>query len=123
VRARAAGKAARDAVRKSSAISSTAPWHPPCEEAFERRNGLETKGTIMTSTIATRSIRLATLAAVGFTLAGLTGCSSGINTMTAPTTATRMGHSGAYPIDDPSPRAADSRMPPVVGRGYGYMGG
>jgi hypothetical protein len=89
----------------------------------ERRNGLQPKGTIMTSTIATRSVRFAALAAIAVTLASLTGCSSGINTMTAPTTATRMGHFGAYPIDDPSPTAKDSHMPPVIGRGYGYMGG
>jgi hypothetical protein len=77
----------------------------------------------MSSKFATRTVRLATLAAVVVTLASLTGCSSGINTMTAPTTATRVSHNGTFPIDDPSPVPAGSHMPPVIGRGYGYMGG
>ncbi len=77
----------------------------------------------MNSTIVSRSVRFAALAALAVTLAGLTGCSSGINTMTAPTTATRMTRNSAFPIDDPSPVAPGSHMPPVIGRGYGYMGG
>jgi len=77
----------------------------------------------MTSILSLRSVRLATLAAVALALASLTGCSSGINTMTAPTTATRMSHFGAFPIDDPSPAVVGSHALPVVGRGYGYMGG
>jgi hypothetical protein len=76
----------------------------------------------MNAIFSLRSVRFATLAAVAVTLATLTGCSSGINTMTAPTTATRMGHFGAYPIDDPSP-AVGSHSIPVVGRGYGMIGG
>jgi hypothetical protein len=77
----------------------------------------------MKSLILVRSVRSVTLAAIAITLASLTGCSSGINTMTAPTTATRMGHSGNYPIDDLSPVAPGSHSPPVIGRGYGYAGG
>jgi hypothetical protein len=77
----------------------------------------------MTSTFSSRSVRFAALAAVAVTLATLTGCSSGINTMTAPATATRMGHFGAYPIDDPSPEVAGTRSAPVIGRGYGFVGG
>jgi hypothetical protein len=77
----------------------------------------------MTSSIASRSVRFAALAALAVTLASLTGCSSGINTMTAPTTATRVGRFNAFPIDDPSPVAPGAHALPVVGRGYGYMGG
>ena len=72
---------------------------------------------------ASRSVRFASLVAVVVTLASLTGCSSGINTMSAPTTATRMTRNGGYPIDDPSPVAASSHAPPVVARGYGVWGG
>jgi hypothetical protein len=67
--------------------------------------------------------RIVLFAAVAVTLASLTGCSSGINTMTAPTTATRMTRFSGFAIDDPSPVAPGSHMPPVIGRGYGYMGG
>jgi hypothetical protein len=81
------------------------------------------RNTPMTSSIASRSVRFAALAALAVTLASLTGCSSGINTMTAPTTATRVGRFSAFPIDDPSPVPAGSHMPAVIGRGYGYMGG
>jgi hypothetical protein len=77
----------------------------------------------MSSTIALRSVRLAVLAALAVTLATLTGCSSGINTMSAPSTATRMTRYSGFPIDDPSPVVSGSHMPPVIGRGYGYMGG
>jgi hypothetical protein len=75
------------------------------------------------NTFSLRSVRFAALAAAVVSVASLTGCSSGINTMTAPTTATRMGHFGAYPIDDPSPVAPGSHMPVVIGRGYGFVGG
>jgi len=43
--------------------------------------------------------------------------------MTAPTTATRAGRFNAFPIDDPSPVAPGAHSLPVIGRGYGYMGG
>ena len=69
------------------------------------------------------STRTLLFAAVAVTLASLTGCSSGINTMTAPTTATRVTRFSGFPIDDPSPVAPGAHMPPVIGRGYGYMGG
>jgi hypothetical protein len=73
---------------------------------------------------ASRSVRFASLVAVVVTLASLTGCSSGINTMTVPTTPTRMSRNGGgYPIDDPSPVASSAHMPPVVARGYGVWGG
>jgi hypothetical protein len=74
------------------------------------------------NSLSLRSVRLAATITVFAALASLTGCSSGINTMSAPTTATRMGHFGAYPIDDPSP-ALDAHAPVVVGRGYGIVGG
>jgi hypothetical protein len=91
----------------------------------EGRDGPPTtrKGILMNSALATNSVRFAVLAAVVVTLASLTGCSSGINTMTAPTTPTRMSHFGAYPIDDPSPVSPDAHMPPVIARGYGVVGG
>jgi len=76
----------------------------------------------MSSTIALRPVRFAVLAALAVTLAGLTGCSSGINTMSAPSTATRMTRYSGFPIDDPSPVAPSAHMPRVIGRGYGYMG-
>jgi hypothetical protein len=75
------------------------------------------------NTISCRSVRLFVVAASVVAVASLTGCSSGINTMSAPTTATRMGHFGAYPIDDPSPVTAGAHMPAVIGRGYGFVGG
>lgn len=76
----------------------------------------------MSSKIALHSVRFAVLAGVTVTLATLTGCSSGINTMSAPSTATRMSHYADFPIDDPAPATAGSHMP-IIGRGYGYMGG
>ena len=69
------------------------------------------------------SMRAILFAAVAVTLASLTGCSSGINTMTGATTATRVTRFSGFAIDDPSPVAPGSHMPPVIGRGYGYMGG
>jgi len=62
-------------------------------------------------------------AVIGVVLAGLAGCSSGINTMTAPTTATRVTRFSGFPIDDPSPIPMGLRAAPVCGRGYGYSGG
>ena len=69
------------------------------------------------------STRIVLFAAVAITLSNLTGCSSGINTMSAPSTATRMTRFSGFAIDDPSPVAPGSHMPAVFGRGYGYMGG
>jgi hypothetical protein len=77
----------------------------------------------MSSTIASRTVRFAALAALAVGFASLTGCASGINTMNAPATSTRVSRFGAFPIDDPSPVTAGSNMPAVIGRGYGYMGG
>jgi hypothetical protein len=73
--------------------------------------------------LAAGSIRFAVLAALAVTLAGLTGCSSGINTMTAPTSPTRYSRNGLFPIDDPAPVAPGAHMPAVIARGYGQAGG
>ncbi len=74
-------------------------------------------------TTAFSFFRPAALVVFAASLSALAGCSSGINTMHAPTTATRATRFSAYPIDDPSPVPAGSHMPPVIGRGYGFMGG